>query len=263
VTRPLVVKIGGRVAAEPAALLDDIACHDGPVVLVHGGGTAIDELAGQLAVPVTRYESAGGMTSRATDAATLDVVQMALTGRVKPALVGGLLARGVRAVGVTGMDGGVVRARRKTGLRIRENGRVRVVRDDLTGRIVEISPELLTVLLLAGYIPVLSPPVWGEEGPLNVDADRLAAAVAAAVDAHTLVVLTDRPGVLRDPADPASVMSTVDSDDGVTGGMRQKLLAGREALDAGVDRVVISDGLRTGPLRAALAGAGTALRAAS
>jgi acetylglutamate/LysW-gamma-L-alpha-aminoadipate kinase len=257
VTRPLVVKIGGRVAAEPAALLDDIARHDGPLVLVHGGGAAIDELAGQLAVPVTRYESAGGVTSRATDAATLDVVQMALAGRVKPGLVGGLLARGVRAVGLTGMDGGIVRARRKTGLRIRENDRVRVVRGDLTGRIVDVSPVLLTVLLAAGVIPVLSPPVWGEEGPLNVDADRLAARVAAAVDAHTLVVLTDRPGVLRDPADPASVMSTVDSEAGVTGGMRQKLLAGREALDAGVDHVVISDGLRTGPVRAALSGAGT------
>ncbi|GAB3886108.1 hypothetical protein GCM10029964_049860 [Kibdelosporangium lantanae] len=59
-TRPLVVKIGGRVAAEPAAVLDDIARTDGPVVLVHGGGTAIDDLAGQLAVPVRRYESAGG-----------------------------------------------------------------------------------------------------------------------------------------------------------------------------------------------------------
>ncbi|MFD1044527.1 ATP-binding cassette domain-containing protein [Kibdelosporangium lantanae] len=102
----------------------------------------------------------------------------------------------VRAVGLSGVDGGLVRARRKTGFRIRENGRVRVVRDDLTGRVVEISPELLTVLLSAGFIPVLSPPVWGGEGSLNVDADRLAAAVATALKAHTLVVLTDRPGVL-------------------------------------------------------------------
>ncbi|GAB3886116.1 hypothetical protein GCM10029964_049880 [Kibdelosporangium lantanae] len=140
---------------------------------------------------------------------------------------------------------------------------MRVVRDDLTGRVVEISPELLTVLLSAGFIPVLSPPVWGGEGSLNVDADRLAAAVATALKAHTLVVLTDRPGVLRDPADPGSVMSTVDSDDGVTGGMRQKLLAGREALAGGVERVVISDGLRTGPLRAALTGAGSTIGVAS
>ncbi|HEY4019183.1 MAG TPA: [LysW]-aminoadipate kinase [Pseudonocardiaceae bacterium] len=263
-TGPLVVKIGGRVAADPGAVLDDLAGLAGcgtPTVLVHGGGTAVDELCGSLGVGVRRYVSASGVISRATDPATLDAVLMALAGRVKPALVSGLQSRGVRAAGLTGLDAGTVCARRKTALRVRDGERVRVVRDDLTGRIVDVSVRLLTLLLADGVVPVLSPPALGEDGPLNVDADRLAARVAAALGARCLVFLTDVPGVLRDPADPSSVLARLDAHSPgelvATGGMRQKLLAGREALDAGVARLVIGSGLRADPVRSALAGAGT------
>ena len=116
-------------------------------------------------------------------------------------------------------------------------------------------------LLDAGFLPVLSPPAFGTDGPLNVDADRLAAAVSAAMGAEELVLLSDVAGVLADPADSGSVLSRIAVPaDGVpagsTGGMGAKLTAARTALTAGV-RVRIGSGLAQAPLSRALAGQGT------
>ena len=259
------VKLGGAVDVE--ACLDDVAAHAAAgrsVVLVHGGGAEADRLAGELGRPPRHATSASGVRSRVTDAAALDILSMALAGRVKPRLVAGLARRGVRAAGLTGADGGTVVAARKTALKVREAGRVRVVRGDLSGRVARVEPRLLEALVGAGFVPVLSPPGLGPEGPLNVDADRMAAAVAAALGAGALVLLTDVPGLLADPSDPRSLIPRLDpagpdAEAAARGRMRHKVIAAREAAEAGVSRVVIADGRRRAPLTDALAGAGTAV----
>jgi acetylglutamate kinase len=139
--RPVVVKLGGRVPAP--AVLDDVAAlaaAGSGVVLVHGGSEAIDQLAGELSVPVRTLQSPDGTSSRQTDQPMLDVVTLALLGRVKPALVRGLAARGVRAAGLSGADGGVVLAEQKTVLRAATGGRRYVVRDDLSGQVTSVRP---------------------------------------------------------------------------------------------------------------------------
>ncbi|SEG90076.1 N-acetylglutamate kinase [Thermomonospora echinospora] len=269
---PLVVKAGGHAAVDPDAVCADVAAvarTGRPTVLVHGGSADIDRLGARLGVPARRLTALDGIITRHTDAATLEVVQLALGGLVRPRLVARLHAHGVRAVGLSGVDGGLLRARRKAAHRAWEDGRRVVVRDVHSGRITGVDAGLLHTLLAAGVLPVVGPPALAEDGrPVNADADRVAAAVAGAVGAGTLVLLTGAPGVLADPADEASVLAACAVPAAGPppyrgGGMGLKLVAAREALAAGVPEVLVADGRRDRPLSRALAGAATRIELAA
>lgn len=265
-----VVKCGGNPAVDAAGICADVArlVHEGhSVLLVHGGSGEIGRLGGRLGVRHRTLVAPDGVSTRYTDPETLEVVVLALAGAVKPHLVAQLARHQVPAVGLTGMDGGMLRARRKAAVRAVVDGRTVLVRDNHSGRITTVHPELPRTLLRAGYVPVVSPPAVDEhDRPVNVDADRAAAALAAALGADRLLLLTGAPGVLADPGDPASVRSSVRiapsgaPDPSATGGMALKLIAAREALVGGVTTVRIADGRVPDPVGRALAGAGTSVR---
>jgi acetylglutamate/LysW-gamma-L-alpha-aminoadipate kinase len=254
----VVVKCGGNAALDLTGLCEGvvelIAAGRKPV-LVHGGSAEMGRLAEQLGLRLRQLTAPDGVVTRYTDAATLDVLSMALTGRVKPALLCALDRHKVPAVGLTGLDAGLLRARRKKAVRAVVDGRPTVVRDDHSGRIVEVNTGLLRGLLDAGVVPVVSPPALAEDGePVNTNADRAAAAVAAALRAHRLVFLTGAPGLLRDPGEPTSVLGSYTlppagepAPSWVAGGMTIKLVAAREALLAGVPQVWITDGRAARP----------------
>jgi acetylglutamate/LysW-gamma-L-alpha-aminoadipate kinase len=257
-----VVKCGG--ALDPAPACADVArlrARGERVVVVHGGAPDIAALAARLGVRCRTLVSPSGVTSRYTDPEMLDVITLALAGRAKPRLLRTLAACGVRAVGLTGMDAGLLRARRKAAKRSVVDGRPVVVRDDYSGRVVGVNGDVLRVLLEGGFTPVVSPPAAAEDGqPLNVDADRAASAVAGALHADRLVLLTAAPGVLSDPADEQSVLARCPvpaqgpgrgegpAPYAATGGMHRKLVAAWEALCRGVPEVIIGDGRTPQPL---------------
>lgn len=257
----VVVKVGGGDGAvDPARLCADVAALTAGgtrVVLVHGGSDEMARLAADLGVGLRELAAPDGVTTRYTDAATLDVLTLALAGRVKPALVAGLARRGVPAVGLTGLNAGLLRARRKRAVRAVVEGRTMIVRDDLSGRIVAVNATLLTTLLGSGLVPVLSPPALDENAePVNVNADRVAAAVAGALEAQWLVFLTAAAGV-RDAAGrvlPRYRVSPAGRDPVVTGGMTIKLVAAAEARAAGVPHVAVGDGHAERPVSAIFAG---------
>jgi [amino group carrier protein]-L-2-aminoadipate/L-glutamate 6-kinase len=260
-----VVKCGGHASLDPSALCGDVAelvAAGQTVVIVHGGSAEIERLAARLGVPLQRMTSPDGMSARLTDPATLEVVSLALSGAVRPALVTALLAAGVPAVGLAGIDGGLLRAHRRRAQRAVAGGRPVIVRDH-SGRITGVNTDLLRCLTGAGFVPVVSPPVLATDGlMLNADADRVAAAIAGAMGAARLLLLTGAPGVLTDPADPGSVLTVCQvPPDGPpplrAGGIGVKLLAARDALAAGVTDVLIADGRGLRPVRHALAGAAT------
>jgi [amino group carrier protein]-L-2-aminoadipate/L-glutamate 6-kinase len=265
----IVVKCGGHRAVDADAVCRDVAelVRAGrPVALVHGGSHEIDRLATRLGVPQRTQVAPDGVTVRHTDEATLEVVTLALAGLVKPALVAALARYGVRAVGLTGLDGGLLRARLKAPQRAIVDGRRVLVRGNHAGTVHGVDAELLRIVLERGMVPVVSPPALADGGqPVNVNADRAAAAVAGALGAEQLVFLTGARGVLRDPSDENTVLRTCalapsgPPPAGVGGGMALKLVAAREALRAGVARVRIADGRGAAPIRAALDGAGTAV----
>jgi acetylglutamate/LysW-gamma-L-alpha-aminoadipate kinase len=262
----IVVKCGGDIVGDPAGVCADVAwlaASGRPIVLVHGGAADIDGLADRLRVPSTRMTSPDGLSARFTDQAMLEVVSMALAGLVQPRLVTAMNAVGVSAVGLTGVHGRVLTARRRGPQRTIADGRQLIVRGDNSGRITSVNTVLLECLINAGFVPVLSPPVLADDGLMvNADADRVAAAVASALRASVLILLTGTRGVLADPANPESMMPVCPVPRSGPpphrgGGMGVKLLAARDVLVAGVPTVLIADGSGPHPVRAALSGAAT------
>jgi len=262
-----VIKVGGSLGEDmtrACADVRDLVEQGAAVVVVHGGGAEADGLAAELGRPARHLVSTRGRRSRYTDAAALDALKLGMLGRVKPSLVVELLRTGVRAVGLSGMDGGLVIARRTPPARVVLDGVKQVVRDDLSGRIVAVDPHLVRTLLDAGYVPVVSPPALDPQaGALNVDADRFASRLAVALDADWLIVLSNVPGMLRDRGDPASLVrelpcAELDGYLDMAGGrMKVKVRSAADAYRDGVPNVVLADGRRPSPVLAARTGHGT------
>ncbi len=263
-----VIKIGGGRGIDPAAALADIAervAAGEQIVVVHGCSAAADALAAALGEPVRYVTSTAGVRSRYTDARMMRIFLMAAL-RVNAELVQQLQGLGINALGLSGLDGALLRGPRKEALRIIENDRQRVIRDDFTGRVEQVNTDLLRLLLARGYTPVIAPLALAYSGEaVNVDGDRAAAMVAAALEADTLVILSNVPGLLADARDERTLVTSLSSLDmsqyeaQVSGGMRRKLIGAREALQAGVRRVVLAAARAEHPVQAALAGKGTVI----
>lgn len=264
----LVLKIGGSVR-EPEPLLRDIAdvvvSADTQVVLVHGASRDLNELSTRLGHPPRMVESGRGDVARFTDSTTMDHFLMAYAGLANKRIVERLRQLGANAVGLSGLDGGIVQGRRRADLRVVENGRARVLHDNFVGGIERADDSLLRLLLERGYLPVLTPPIAAEDGTaINIDGDRMAAELAIALGADALLVFADTPGILCDPDDESSLVEQLRPHDvdalGLSGRVRPKLHATLRASERGVGDVRIADGRGDHPLRAALSGAGTSVR---
>lgn len=231
----VVVKVGGSVAGQTNSDADVVAAlHDSgtPLVVVHGGGPLVGEWSARLGLE-TRFE--GGL--RVTDEPTRDVALAVLTGLANSRLVAALVQRGVPAVGLSGIDGGLLRAERE--------------RADLglVGRVTLVDSSLLEELLEGGRVSVIAPAALeaGTGEILNVNADSVAGAVAAAIGARLLAFITDVPGVRgRD----GRLISTLDRDaarslveDGtIEGGMLPKVEACLLAASAGCRAAIVASG---------------------
>lgn len=267
----LVVKIGGAAGVATSKIVGEVAelVHEGKggehVVLLHGGSDLTNTLCEQLGQPVRMITSPDGMTSRYTDGETLRVYAMAVAGQINTELVTLLQSQGVNALGLSGVDGRLLLARRKPVVRTQlPGGRVQLLRGDYTGRIEAVNVALLNQLLDMGYTPVIAPLALSSEGErLNVDGDRAAAAVAIALHADSLVILTNVPGLLTNINDPTTLLCQINADQledafsYAQGRMRKKLLGAQEALTGNVSRVHIGNA----PLHALLNGAGTTIYA--
>lgn len=239
-----VIKLGGAAGIDPEPLLQHLASLEEPWILVHGGNEELNEVSRALGNEPRFVESPGGQSSRVTDAATIDAIQMVYRGRINNRLVARLQALGCNAVGLSGVDGALWKATRKDAIRIIEDGRKRILRGDKTGKIHTINTHLLHLLLDGGYRPVLTLPALADE-PVNVDGDRAAAAVASAIGATELQILSNVPGLLRNPEDPSTLVATIPAAElgqfthFAQGRFRKKLLGVQEALDGGVPRVLL------------------------
>ena len=264
---PIVVKVGGGADIDMGPALDDVARMHAAGrrgVLVHGGSEETNRLAEALGHPPRFVTSPSGRTSRYTDRRTLEIFEMAYCGKVNKAVVERLQRAGVDAVGLSGLDGRLLEGRRKATVRSVEGGKVKLLRGDHTGTVDRVNVALLELLLNAGYLPVVTPPGASEEGEaINVDGDRAAAAIAVALRAEALALLSNVPGLLRDPADRSTLVRRVDADDPgdaaewAQGRMKAKLDGAIRAVQGGVGRVVLADAGAERPVTAALAGAGT------
>ena len=270
---PVVVKIGGARAVDPAGAIDDVASlvdRGRDVVVVHGGSTAVDDTLEALGEEPTYVETPGGVVGRFTDERTMEVFSMVLPGKLNTDLTASLRGAGVDALGLSGVDGGLLTGPRKSAVRVLEDGKRKIKRGDHSGRITDVNADLLGTLLGDGYTPVVTVPMLADDGvAVNADADRAAAAVAGALGAE-LVVLTDVEGVYEDPDDPSTLIGSVATQeefDGLKnaadGFMRKKVMAAEEALNAGASTVVVASANADAPITAALGGSGTHVAASA
>lgn len=263
----MVVKVGGSEGIDLNAVCDDVATMwrgGRRVVLVHGGSAETNRVSTLLGVPPRFVTSPGGHQSRFTDRATLEVFEMVYCGKVNKGLVESLQGRGVNAVGLSGLDGRLLEGRLKSTVRSVEDGRVLVLHGDHTGTVERVNAALLELLLDSGYLPVLTPPAVSFEGvAMNVDGDRAAAAVAVALGAEALVLLSNVPGLLREFPDESTLVERVDAAapeaamELAQGRMKKKVMGAVAAVQGGVGRVVLGDARAVEPVSRALRGRGT------
>ncbi|MEZ5604168.1 MAG: acetylglutamate kinase [Burkholderiaceae bacterium] len=210
-------------------------------VVVHGGGPQIEQL---LARVGKKGEFVQGM--RVTDAETMDIVEMVLAGQVNKEIVELINHAGGRAVGLTGQDGGLIRARRmKIASRDKPDEEIDIGQ---VGEIEKIDPGIIQTLTANGFIPVIAPIGSGEEGETyNINADVVAGKVAEVLKAEKLVLLTNTPGVLDKSGKLLTGLSARQIDDlfadgTISGGMLPKISSALDAAKAGVNSVHIVDG---------------------
>ncbi len=265
----IVVKIGGASGVNLDAVCQDVfgLIQSGQQVLIaHGGSAETNQISTQLGRPPRMVTAVSGFTSRYTDRETLEIFAMVTAGKINTLLVERLQKTGVNAFGLSGIDGRVMVAKRKEAIRIVENGKQRMLRDDYTGKIESVNAPLLHMLLEAGLTPVVAPLAISLEGDaLNVDADRAAAMLAGAVQAQQLVILTNVPGLMRSFPDESTVIAHLPRSgleqalSFAEGRMKKKVLGASEALDLGVRQVIFADGRLEQPITSALQGHGTVI----
>ena len=248
--KSFVIKYGGHamgdselaeIFARDIVLLKQVGIN--PVV-VHGGGPQIGDMLERLAV---RSEFVDGL--RVTDAKTVEVVEMVLSGSINKQIVSAINAAGGTAIGVSGKDGRLIRASKLRRTRRDENSNIEKILDlGFVGEPRHVNPQILTSLEQSGMIPVVAPIGVGDSGEtFNINADTAAGAIAASIGAARLLLLTDVAGVLDRNGELITDLTVPDvhalmKDGTITGGMIPKLETCLNAVQNGVDASVILDG---------------------
>ncbi len=256
----IVVKAGGRVLENglPPELANDIktVSERNRIVFVHGGGIEVTGIAQKLGKEQRFIVSPDGFRSRYTDRDTMDIYTMVMVGKLNKQIVSVLESKGVKSLGLSGLDGQLIKAERKKKLVvINERGRKMAIDGGYTGKIEKINTDLIRLIMEAGYLLVVSPVAMSEEyEPLNVDGDRTAAKIAAAMKADVLLLLTDVEGlIVGGKVVPRIRLSEAKKMLPEIGpGMITKIHAAIEALEHGVKEVIITSGAESTPLSSAI-----------
>jgi len=238
----VVIKYGGAAMTDCAlkqkvmqdiVLMKYVGMHP---IIVHGGGPEINAMLERLNINTSFINGL-----RVTDRDTMEIVEMVLGGKVNKEIVSGINASGGRAIGISGKDGGLLEARA-----VDDSGQMGFV-----GEVSQVNPQIIETVIENGYIPVIAPiGIDKEYQSYNINADLVAAAIAVAMKADKLVLLTDVPGLLRDPKNNQSLISILKvsevpdyiTDGTIAGGMRPKVQCCVEAVAGGVGRTHIIDG---------------------
>ncbi len=255
-----VVKMGGSILKEGASsdLVSDLKAllDENQAVLVHGGGVEVTEIATRLGKEQKFIVSPEGFRSRYTDKETVEIYSMVMAGKINKQIVLALETQGIPTVGLSGLDGMLLKAERKKRLvAVDEKGRKKVIDGGFTGKINDVNVDLLHFLIEKDYVPVVTPIAVSDEfEPLNVDGDRTAAIIAGALKADRLILLTDVEGLMLKGKAISKISATEVKEvlSAIGQGMSTKVHAAIEALNQGVKEVLITSGLGKEPISSAL-----------
>ncbi|MDR4490996.1 MAG: [LysW]-aminoadipate/[LysW]-glutamate kinase [Candidatus Nitrosocosmicus sp.] len=255
----IVVKIGGSIVEGlNPSILDDFSklVNDDKVVIVHGGGKDVTNTANLMGKEQKFIVSPDGKRSRYTDKETSLIYTMVMSGKISKQITAMLGSHGILSVGITGIDGEMIKADRKKKLIIlNERGRKMIIEGGYTGKVSKVNPKLIYSLLDSGYVPVISPIAISEENEfLNIDGDRAAANVAGAIKSDAIVFITNVSGLMMNDklVTNLSLHEAKQMLPKIGPGMEKKILACTEAIDMGVKKAIIASGSVQNPLMTAL-----------
>ena len=263
-----VVKIGGAVGNDPSKLLEELALRTKQGerwVLVHGASGSMETMCRSCGIEPLYITSPSGYRSRFVGEKELAIFEAACC-RYSVELSWRLGKSGIGSIPIYPPQAVTAKGTRKDSLRSVENGKTRILRGNYSGTVCGFDPSPVYDAWNVDLLPILPPLASDESGCLlNVDGDRMAAAAASAVEADTLIILSNVPGILRDVTDLDSRVEKGDLsrwnelEDIAAGNMKRKLLAAREALEGNVGRVILADSRLDNPIAQALEGKGTTL----
>lgn len=213
------------------------------LIIVHGGGPKISEIMKKMGKEPTFIQG-----QRITDKETMDIVEMVLGGLINKEIVSLINSNGGKAIGLTGKDGGLIKAKKKVIKKSNKSGDEEIIDIGLVGEVEGISPEILISIEKSGFIPVISPIGTGGKGEtFNINADYVASAIASALNAEKFLLLTDVPGIKNKQGEFLSTVTKKEiksliEDGTISGGMLPKVQSCIRAIDNGVKKAHIVDG---------------------
>jgi acetylglutamate/LysW-gamma-L-alpha-aminoadipate kinase len=262
----MIIKIGGGASINLEGIIKDLACQKQPFIIVHGANALRDQLAEKLKQPKKVITSVSGYSSVFSDETAIDVMMMAYSGLRNKRIIELCQRHGINAVGLTGLDGRVIQGRRNRGIKVKEEGRFRLLRD-FSGKPQSVNADLLKLLLDNGYIPVLTVPICDEDGfAINSENDDIVNTLQEQIKADVIIQLIEAPGFLDNPKDQKSIVPELSQlelasrEEQVEGRMKRKMLALKKLFESGAQKVIISDGRVDQPISDALNGKGTVIQ---
>lgn len=262
----ILVKVGGGKTINWDFIAEDIKTlqKKEKIIIVHGASVKRDEIAQKLGSPTKTVTSPSGITSVYTDEKALEIFLMVYAGLINKQIVAKLLKHEVTAVGLSGVDGTLWQAKAKKDLLIQEGTKIKLIKDNKTGRVEKINTNLIKVLLKSNYVPVISAPAISYENQIvNTDNDWAAAVTAGALHVEKLVYLFEAPGLLKDHKDDSTLIRKIQKSklseylSYAQGRMKKKLLGVQKAIELGVKNIYWGDGRIKSPVTSALSGKGT------
>jgi acetylglutamate/LysW-gamma-L-alpha-aminoadipate kinase len=265
----LLIKIGGGKEINWEGICSDVVHlqKTEKMVLIHGASVHRDEISARMTVPVKTVISPSGVSSVYTDQKALEIFLMAYPGLVNKQIVARLQSHGVNAVGLSGVDGRLWLAKSKKKILVKEGEKTKLMTGNLTGRVEEINIGLLNLLLGSGYLPVVCAPALSYENEIvNTDNDWAVAVMAKALGVKKLVSLFEARGLMKNPDDDNSLISSIDKRKIANympfahQRMKKKVLGAQKALEEGVEVIYWGDGRIPHPIQSALQGNGTIIK---
>ena len=262
----IIVKIGGGKNINIKGIISDLAFLDDKFIIIHGANALRDQLIDDLNQQKKIITSVSGYSSVFSDEKALDILIMAYAGLKNKRIVELCQQNGINAVGLSGVDGKMIEGKRNKGIRVRENGKLKIVRD-FSGKPQRINQKLLNLLLENNYTPVLCVPIFDENNyAINSENDDIITMMQNTIHADKIIQLIEAPGFLDNADDPESLVQSLSGsellirEEQVTGRMKRKILALRKLLETGTHQVIISDGRVENPIQDALSGKGTIIQ---
>lgn len=262
----IIIKIGGGEEININGIMKDLSKLKEQFIIVHGANAFRDRLAEDLGRKKKVITSVSGYSSVFSDETAIDMIMMAYAGLRNKRIVELCQKNGINAIGLSGIDGKLIIGRRNKGIRVKEEGKLKIIRD-LSGKPKQINKKLLELLLKNNFVPVICIPIIDEDNfAINSENDDIVVVLQNTFKANKIIQLIDAPGFLAEKENPASLVKSINKDElkiieeKVEGRMKRKILALRKLFENNTIKVIISDGRTKQPIKDALNGKGTVIK---